>query len=66
MNLSYPYVVNLIFKFMETGSVLSEKREMHCNTVTNKATQVAILEHVQLNPTSGTRKMITTSGIKVF
>lgn len=61
-NLSHPYVIDLISKFMETGSVANKKHERQ-HTITNEDMQVAILGHTEVDPTSSTRKLAEISGI---
>lgn len=61
-NLDHRYVRKLISKFRETGSVLNRKHERQ-KTVTNEASQIGVLGHVAMEPTSSTRQLSTTSGL---
>lgn len=57
------YILELVQKFRETGSVANKKREMD-NPVVNEASEVAILGHIVQDPTMSTRHLATVSGIR--
>ena len=56
------YVLELVSKFRETGSVANRKRNIE-NPVRNEGTEVAILGHVNLDPTLSTRQLETVAGV---
>lgn len=59
------YVLELVAKFRETGSLANRKRIVAAENqiVQNEGFNVAVLGHVNLDPTLGTRQLATISGI---
>ncbi|KAL1493572.1 hypothetical protein ABEB36_009274 [Hypothenemus hampei] len=57
------FLVNaLIAKFRETGSVANKKRNVE-KPVRSEAVEIAILGHVNMDPTLSTRQLASVSGI---
>lgn len=56
------YVLELVHKFRETGSVANKKRDI-ANPVVNEAVEVAVLGHVIQDATLSTRKLAAISGV---
>lgn len=54
------YIRNLLSKFQTTGSIQNKKREPR---LANEAQQVAVLGHVNLEPTKSIRQLSAVSGI---
>jgi len=50
------YILELVAKFRQTGSVANKKRIIE-NPVRNETVEVAVLGQVSMNPTLSTRKM---------
>lgn len=61
-HLSHTYVLQLVAKFRETGSVLNKKRIVE-NPVRNEAIEVAVLGHIAIDPTLSTRKVSDVTGV---
>lgn len=61
-NVQRKYVIELIRKFRETGSVANKKRNVE-KPVRNEAVEVAVLGHVYMDPTLSTRQLVSVSGI---
>lgn len=59
--LHHPYVLALMRKFRQTGSVANQKKNYDAR-VRTEATEVAILGHINLDPTTSTRKLAEESG----
>jgi len=58
----HSYILELIAKFRQTGSVANKKRNME-NPVRNEATEVAVLGEIVMNPTLSTRKLSDETGV---
>ena len=56
------YVLELVAKFRETGSVANKKRNIE-NPIRNEATEVGVLGQVIVDPTLSTRKLQTSCGV---
>lgn len=61
-NVQRKYVLELIAKFRETGSVANKKRNVQ-RPVRNEVTQVAVLGHAIMDPRLSTRQLALVSGI---
>lgn len=60
---SHRFVLDLIQKFTETGSVCRVKRTDR--RVLNEATQIEVLGHFAMNPTTSIRQIATATGISL-
>lgn len=58
-HLHHPYVLDLVRKFVRTGSVTNSKRA----TERNEVLELAVLGHVSVDPTLSTRKLAAVSGV---
>ena len=61
-NSNRKYILELVAKFRETGSVHNRRRQAE-RPVRNEAVEVAVLGHVNVDPTLSTRPLSTMSGI---
>lgn len=59
--LHHSYVLELVRKFRQTGSVANQKKNYE-NRVRTEEAEVAILGHINLDPTTSTRKLAEESG----
>lgn len=61
-NVHRKYVLELVAKFRETGSVANKKRNIE-NPIRNEAIEVGVLGQVYVDPTLSTRKLETVCGV---
>lgn len=61
-NVHRKYVLELVAKFRETGSVANKKRNIE-NPIRNEAIEVGVLGQVYVDPTLSTRKLDTVCGV---
>lgn len=57
------YVIELVAKFRERGSLANRKRIAPNQVVGNEAMEVAVLGHINIDPMLSTRQLPTVSGI---
>ena len=55
-HIHHGYILDLVAKFREAGSVANKKRNIE-NPVKNEAVEVGVLGEVSMNPTLSTRKL---------
>lgn len=61
-NVNDSYIVKLVQKLVDSGSVCNKKDEPQ-QQIRNEAEEMAVLEHVALDPSKSMRQIVEASGV---